>query len=96
MMYVWTVGDLIVFSIYLILTFILQIGGVIAQTRLFKKKEKVHDLLLADIIGYEDFEIRLKKVNRKIHISKILTWIGFGLGCCCLMFNLLLSFVINF
>lgn len=96
MISVWTVGDLIVFSIYILIALFLQIGGVVARYRLFNKKEKVHDLLLANVIDYEDFEIRLKKVNKKIHISKILTWIGFGLGLCCYFFNLCLSFWINF
>lgn len=93
---IWTAGDLIIYSVYILLVMLLQVSGLILQYKFTNKLCSLYDQQLVDDIGVDDYFDKLRKIRKKIHISKILTWIGFGFGLCCLTVYLLLSFCINF
>ena len=89
-------GDLIFYSVYILLVMVLQLSGLMLQYKFTNKLCSLYDAQLSDDISIDDYVSKLDKIRKKIHISKILTWIGFGLGLCCLTIYLLLSFFINF
>ena len=93
---IWTAGDLIIYSVYILLVMLLQVSGLILQYKFTNKLCSLYDSQLTDDISIDDYMSKLAKIRKKIHISKVLTWIGFGLGLCCLIIYLLLSFSINF
>ena len=96
MVSIWTVGDLIFYSVYILLVIALQLSGLMLQYKFTNKLCSLYDRQLSVGISVDDYWIEFDKIQKKIHISKILIWIGFSLGLCCLIIYLLLSFLINF